>query len=87
MDAFEDTVQAQRSRALLSEIANGATRQAFVRSGDIIWCPPGHKHWHGASPTVEVTQIAIQGFLDGKCVEWMRHVADEEYLAGPPNRE
>ena len=55
-----------------------------MRAGDVIWCPPGHKHWHGASPTTAMTHIAIQEALDGKNVEWMEHVTDEQYLAGPP---
>ncbi len=39
-----------------------------IRAGDTIWCPPGHKHWHGASPTTAMTHIAIQEALDGKNV-------------------
>jgi quercetin dioxygenase-like cupin family protein len=54
-----------------------------IRPGDVIWCPPGHKHWHGASPTTAMTHIAIQEALDGKNVEWMEKVSDAEYLAGP----
>jgi quercetin dioxygenase-like cupin family protein len=54
-----------------------------IRVGDVIWCPPNHKHWHGATPTTPMTHIAIQEALDGKMVEWMAHVTDEEYLAGP----
>jgi quercetin dioxygenase-like cupin family protein len=55
-----------------------------IRAGDVIWCPPGHRHWHGASPTTAMTHIAIQEALDGKNVEWMEHVTDAQYLAGPP---
>jgi quercetin dioxygenase-like cupin family protein len=58
-----------------------------IRAGDTIWCPPGHKHWHGASPTTAMTHIAIQEALDGKAVIWMEKVTDEEYLAGPPARD
>lgn len=54
-----------------------------IRAGDTIWCPPGHKHWHGASPTTAMTHIAIQESLDGKAVVWLEKVTDEEYLAGP----
>ena len=54
-----------------------------IRAGDTIWCPPGHKHWHGASPTTAMTHIAIQEALDGKAVIWLEKVTDEEYLAGP----
>ncbi|WP_235528855.1 MULTISPECIES: cupin domain-containing protein [unclassified Phenylobacterium] len=55
-----------------------------IRAGDVVWCPPGHRHWHGASPTTAMTHIAVQEALDGKMVEWMEHVTDEEYLAGSP---
>ncbi len=52
-----------------------------IRAGDVIWCPPGHKHWHGATPTTSMTHIAIQEHAgDGKVVEWMEHVSDEQYL-------
>ena len=54
-----------------------------IHAGDIIWCPPGHRHWHGATPTSAMTHIAIQEAKDGKVVEWMEQVTDEEYLAGP----
>jgi quercetin dioxygenase-like cupin family protein len=50
-----------------------------VRTGDVIWFPPGLKHWHGASPTNGMTHYAIQGSLDGKNVEWMEKVSDEQY--------
>jgi quercetin dioxygenase-like cupin family protein len=53
-----------------------------INAGDILWCPPGHKHWHGATPTTAVTHIAIQEALDGKMVEWMEKVTDEQYMAG-----
>jgi quercetin dioxygenase-like cupin family protein len=56
-----------------------------IRAGDVIWCPPDHKHWHGATATTSVTHIAIQEALDGKNVEWMEHVTDEQYFAGPTN--
>ena len=54
-----------------------------IRAGDVIWCPPGHRHWHGATPTTAMTHIAIQEALDGKAVIWMEKVSDEDYLAGP----
>ncbi len=50
-----------------------------IRAGDVIWTPPGVKHWHGASPTIAMTHIAIQEQLDGKMVEWMEKVGDEQY--------
>ncbi|MFL6858377.1 MAG: cupin domain-containing protein [Allosphingosinicella sp.] len=54
-----------------------------IRAGDVVWCPPGHRHWHGATPTTAMTHIAIQESLNGSPVTWMEHVSDEEYLAGP----
>lgn len=55
-----------------------------INAGDILWCPPGHRHWHGATPTTAMTHIAIAEALDGKVVDWMEHVSDEQYLAGQP---
>jgi len=54
-----------------------------IRAGDIIWCPPGHRHWHGATPTTAMTHIALQEALDGKVIDWMEPVSDAQYLAGP----
>jgi quercetin dioxygenase-like cupin family protein len=50
-----------------------------IRSGDVIWCPPGKKHWHGATATTAMTHIAIVEKLDGKSVDWMEKVSDEQY--------
>ena len=50
-----------------------------IKAGDVIWCPPKVKHWHGASPTTAMTHIAITGTLDGKNVVWMEKVTDEQY--------
>lgn len=50
-----------------------------IRPGDVVWIEPGVKHWHGASPTTAMTHIAIQEALDGKVVDWMEHVSDEQY--------
>ena len=52
-----------------------------IRSGDVVWFPPGEKHWHGASARTAMTHIAIQEHLDGKTVEWLEHVSDEQYDA------
>ncbi|MDB5096407.1 MAG: Cupin 2 conserved barrel domain protein [Cyanobacteria bacterium RYN_339] len=52
-----------------------------IRPGDIVWIPPGEKHWHGATPTTAMTHIAINELLDGKGVDWLEHVSDEQYLA------
>jgi quercetin dioxygenase-like cupin family protein len=51
-----------------------------IRPGDVVWFPPGEKHWHGASPTTAMTHIAIQEQLDGKTVDWLEKVSDEQYL-------
>jgi quercetin dioxygenase-like cupin family protein len=53
-----------------------------IRPGDVISCPPGEKHWHGATATTAMTHIAIQEKLDGKAVTWMEKVTDEQYQAG-----
>ena len=50
-----------------------------IRAGDTVWFAPGERHWHGASPTTAMTHIAIAEMLDGKVVEWMEHVTDEQY--------
>jgi len=50
-----------------------------IRPGDVVWIPPGQKHWHGASPETGMTHIAIQGEVGGKNVDWMEKVSEEEY--------
>ena len=50
-----------------------------IRPGDVIWFPPGEKHWHGATATTAMTHIAIQEQLDGKAVDWLEKVSDEQY--------
>jgi quercetin dioxygenase-like cupin family protein len=50
-----------------------------IRPGDVVWFPPGEKHWHGAAPTTAMTHIAVQEHLDGKAVEWLEHVSDVQY--------
>jgi quercetin dioxygenase-like cupin family protein len=52
-----------------------------IRPGDVIWFPPGEKHWHGATPTTGMTHIAIQERLDGKTVDWLEQVSAEQYPA------
>ncbi|QIF05494.1 cupin domain-containing protein [Roseimicrobium sp. ORNL1] len=52
---------------------------AEIRPGDVVWFPPGVKHWHGATPTTAMTHIAIQEALDGKVVDWMEQVSDAQY--------
>src|SRR5260370_9420681 len=52
-----------------------------IRPGDVVWIPPGEKHWHGAAPTTAMTHIAIQEQLDGKPDEWIENVRHEQYMA------
>jgi quercetin dioxygenase-like cupin family protein len=52
-----------------------------IRPGDVVWFAPGEKHWHGATATTAMTHIAVQEQLDGKVVEWMEQVSDEQYRA------
>jgi len=52
-----------------------------IRPGDVVWFSPGEKHWHGAAPTTAMTHIATQEQLDGKVVDWMEKVTDEQYSA------
>ncbi len=53
-----------------------------IHPGDVVWFSPGEKHWHGAGPTTAMTHIAIQEALDGKAVDWMEKVSDEQYRKG-----
>lgn len=53
-----------------------------IRAGDVVWFPPGEKHWHGASPQTAMTHIAIQEALDGKAVDWLEKVSDQDYGKG-----
>jgi quercetin dioxygenase-like cupin family protein len=50
-----------------------------VRPGDVVWFPPGEKHWHGAAPGTAMIHIAIQEALDGRAVDWLEKVTDEQY--------
>lgn len=50
-----------------------------IRPGDVVWFSPGEKHWHGAAATTAMTHIAIAEKLDGKAVDWMEHVSDQQY--------
>ncbi len=52
-----------------------------IRPGDVVWIPPGEKHWHGAAPKTAMTHFAIQEELEGKAVDWMEHVSEEQYGA------
>jgi quercetin dioxygenase-like cupin family protein len=52
-----------------------------IKAGDVVWIPPGEKHWHGGAPTTSMVHIALQEALDGSPVTWMEHVTDAEYSA------
>jgi quercetin dioxygenase-like cupin family protein len=54
-----------------------------IRAGDVVWIPPGEKHWHGASPNAAMVHIAIHEAQDGKHVDWLEHVTDEQYAVEP----
>ena len=62
-----------------SRLGAAMGRRRKIRPGDVVWFPPGEKHWHGAAPTTAMTHIAIQEALNGKVVDWMEHVSDEQY--------
>lgn len=53
-----------------------------IHPGDVVWIPPQEKHWHGASSTTAMTHIAIHEALDGKAVDWLEQVSDEQYRSG-----
>lgn len=55
----------------------------LIRPGDVVWFPPGEKHWHGATATTAMSHIAIQESIDGSPVTWMEKVSDAQYQAGP----
>ena len=50
-----------------------------IRAGDVVWFPPGEKHWHGAGPDTAMTHLALQEAQDGKAVDWLEHVTDQQY--------
>jgi len=50
-----------------------------IHPGDVVWFAPGEKHWHGASPTTAMSHIAVQEQLDGRTVDWLEQVTDEQY--------
>ena len=58
----------------------GGQRQA-IQPGDVVWIPPNVKHWHGATATNRMSHIALTNVLDGKVVDWLEQVTDEEYQA------
>src|SRR5262249_29402816 len=58
----------------------GSEKEA-IKPGDVVWIPPGEKHWHGATSTTAMTHIAIQEHVDNKAVAWLEKVTDAQYLA------
>ncbi len=53
-----------------------------IRPGDVVWIPPGEKHWHGAAPTTAMAHIAVYEALDGKSAEWLEEVTETQYQGG-----
>jgi quercetin dioxygenase-like cupin family protein len=68
----------------LAQRSGGSIEQ--IRPGDVISLAPGQKHWHGATASTAMTHIAIQEQLDGKTVDWMEQVSDEQYQAPKVNK-
>ncbi|MFD1613173.1 cupin domain-containing protein [Sphingomonas tabacisoli] len=62
-----------------TQVEGGAVEE--IRPGDVVWCPPGVKHWHGASATHAMTHIAVQEAINGRNVDWMEPVTDQQYGA------
>lgn len=61
----------------LAQVWGGPMRE--IKAGDVVWFPPGEKHWHGAAPDTAMSHLAIQEALDGKAVDWLEHVDDAQY--------
>jgi hypothetical protein len=78
---WTNIVNRELVRCGASGCADSTTRIEQIRPGDIVWFEPGEKHWQGASPTTAMTHIAVQEQLDGKAVEWLEHVTDDQYEA------
>ncbi len=53
-----------------------------IKPGDVVWAPPGEKHWHGAAPTTAMTHLSLVETQDGKSADWMEKVSDEQYKGG-----
>jgi quercetin dioxygenase-like cupin family protein len=58
-----------------------------IRPGDVVWIPPGEKHWHGATPTTAMAHIAVHEALNGSAVEWLEQVSDEQYRTDSPRND
>ena len=76
---FDTSVNNARSECARNRGVSAYHPIEEIRSGDVVWFPPGEKHWHGASPTTSMTHIALQVKLDGRNVDWMEKVTDEQY--------
>jgi len=63
----------------VGRVQKGGAPVEEIRPGDVVWFEPGEKHWHGAGPTVAMAHIAIQEALDGKVVDWLEKVSDDQY--------
>ena len=74
IDSFRPQLEQAASRALGKPVQ-------VIRQGDVVWCPPGVKHWHGAAPSSAMTHLAVGSSVDGKTVTWMEKVTDEQYNA------
>jgi quercetin dioxygenase-like cupin family protein len=71
---------------VLSGLGRAATWGGPVRAigpGDVVWIPPGEKHWHGAAPEVAMSHLAVQEALDGAAVDWLEPVDDADYRRTP----
>jgi quercetin dioxygenase-like cupin family protein len=64
----------------LAQTWGGAIQE--IRAGDVVWFPPGEKHWHGAGPETAMTHIAIQEMQDGMAADWLEAVSDQQYRGG-----
>ena len=73
------SVRLSSSRLVVVGFSATADLSDEIHPGDVVWFPPGEKHWHGATAMTAMTHIAIQEQLDGKTVEWMEKVSDEQY--------
>ena len=60
-----------------TQVEGGAVQE--LRPGDVVWCPPNVRHWHGATPGTAMSHIAVQESLNGKVVDWMEKVTDDQY--------
>ena len=73
---------AQHRAAVQRDVQQDGGPVREVHTGDVVWFPPGVKHWHGASPTEPMTHVAVQEARDGSTVVWLEPVSDEQYRKG-----